>query len=97
MSAAHLGLVAHITWIPMWLFVATQLISWALVAFWIAEEIRMRYSARSKLKSETLKAQREIHSLATAAFAEMLEEARFGEIPATPTHRASTAVGKDTP
>jgi len=101
MSAAHLSLLAHVTWIPMWLFVTTQLISWALVAFWIAQaitrEIRMRYSSRSKLKSETLKAQREIHSLATAAFAEMLEEARFGEMPATPTRGARTVAGKDTP
>ncbi len=64
----------------MWLFVATQIASWGLVGYWIIEEIKMKFSKRAQLRSETIKATREMHNLAVAAFAEMLDEARFGEI-----------------
>ena len=46
----------------------------------IAEEVKLHMSERSRMKREVLKAERQIHDLAVAAFAEMLNEARFGQI-----------------
>lgn len=51
-----------------------------LMTFILIEELRQRMGARTRLHQDVLKAERQIHDLAVAAFAEMLDEARFGQI-----------------